>query len=278
MRRALIRHTLALFIGASGCSSGAAAPVEVIGHAGAGLNGPEVRLPPNSLPAIRWAVEGQAADGVEVDIQRSADGVFFLYHDSELETGTDCRGCIGEMTAAQLAKCRHRTELLAIGGPEKLLSLAEVLALYADAPRPPRFFLDVKYYPWCGPDDWTRVTAESLAEELTRRPARIPVAVQSAQAGLLNRMSAGGESAQRILRGQTVADVRDDALRAGADGVLLPLSHVTPRGAAAVREAGLLLYVYDVTTLAEADAAFALRPAGIQTDDVRLLRALVPAD
>jgi glycerophosphoryl diester phosphodiesterase len=52
--------------------------LEVIGHRGAASLAPE-----NSIVAIRTAIGG-GADGVEIDVRRSADGVLVLMHDNDV--------------------------------------------------------------------------------------------------------------------------------------------------------------------------------------------------
>lgn len=54
---------------------------QVIGHRGASARAPE-----NTLAAFRLAV-AQGADGVEIDVRRSADGALVLHHDANLSDG-----------------------------------------------------------------------------------------------------------------------------------------------------------------------------------------------
>jgi len=69
-----------------------------IGHAGLGFHRwyPFNPLPSNSFKSVLSALEDFNSDGVEVDVQLSADNVFVLYHDRELNTKTNLKGCIAQ--------------------------------------------------------------------------------------------------------------------------------------------------------------------------------------
>src|ERR1700694_1070503 len=68
------------------------------GHRGAMSLAPE-----NTLAAFALARE-VGADGVEFDVQLSADGEVVIIHDHTLERTTDGRGAVAERTLAELKK------------------------------------------------------------------------------------------------------------------------------------------------------------------------------
>ncbi len=67
-----------------------------LGHRGASADAPM-----NTLPAFKRALE-QGADGVELDVQLSKDGVPVVIHDDTVDATTNGQGLVAEMTAAQL--------------------------------------------------------------------------------------------------------------------------------------------------------------------------------
>jgi glycerophosphoryl diester phosphodiesterase len=73
----------------------------------------------NSLAAARRAVASNY--GVECDVQMSADGEVFVFHDFTLERLTDGQGKVADQTAAQLAATGLR------GGAETIPTLAALL-------------------------------------------------------------------------------------------------------------------------------------------------------
>jgi glycerophosphoryl diester phosphodiesterase len=48
-------------------------------------------------------------DVIEMDLRTTSDGVAVVFHDDQLDGGTNCRGKIAEQTFAQLQGCRYRT-------------------------------------------------------------------------------------------------------------------------------------------------------------------------
>ncbi len=84
----------------------------VLGHRGAGWNRAGNPYPENSMLAVRAALE-MGADGVEIDLVKTADDVFVLRHDDHmsvrsLDDGrprTSCGGQITRKTWAELDGC-----------------------------------------------------------------------------------------------------------------------------------------------------------------------------
>jgi len=68
----------------------------IIGHRGAGADAPE-----NTLAAFALALE-QNADGIEFDVQLSADGVPVIIHDDTVDRTCNGTGRVTEMTLAEL--------------------------------------------------------------------------------------------------------------------------------------------------------------------------------
>ena len=64
----------------------------LVGHRGIGDPWTaELRIPEQSIPAIRWAAEHHA-DVVEGDVQNSSDGVMYMMHDETLDRTTNGTG------------------------------------------------------------------------------------------------------------------------------------------------------------------------------------------
>ncbi|PWJ21911.1 glycerophosphodiester phosphodiesterase family protein [Jannaschia seohaensis] len=85
-----------------------------------GLHDREKGRPENSLAAFRAAIE--LGVGIELDVQRSADGVAMAFHDYKLERLTGRAGQIADLDAAALA------EVPLLGGDEGVPTLAQALA------------------------------------------------------------------------------------------------------------------------------------------------------
>jgi glycerophosphoryl diester phosphodiesterase len=100
--------------------------VLIYGHRGA-----SGRLPENTVAALRGAIE-DGADGVEIDVRATADGVPVLLHDRELGRTTTGTGPVDHTTSTALTDVRTR-------GGEPVPTLAAALAVAGD-----RLQLDVE--------------------------------------------------------------------------------------------------------------------------------------
>jgi glycerophosphoryl diester phosphodiesterase len=96
----------------------------LLGHRGASAYTPE-----NTLVAFRRALE-LGADGFELDVTLSADGVPVVIHDDTVERTTDGQGRVDRLTLAQLKQldAGYRAKFGAEFAGEPIPTLAEVLA------------------------------------------------------------------------------------------------------------------------------------------------------
>ncbi|HKI52210.1 MAG TPA: glycerophosphodiester phosphodiesterase family protein [Geothermobacteraceae bacterium] len=90
-------------------------------HRGASADAPE-----NTLAAFALA-EQQRADGIELDVQLSRDGVPLILHDEILERTTDGRGRVDQQNWSELRKLDAGSWFGSEFAGERLPSLAEVL-------------------------------------------------------------------------------------------------------------------------------------------------------
>jgi glycerophosphoryl diester phosphodiesterase len=100
--------------------------VMIVAHRGGGLAEGATRFPENSIAAVKDAIE-LGAEMVELDVQRSRDGVFVVFHDTWLDRTTDCRGQLAKRTLAELKQCRLVVEGAGRATEEAVPTLAEML-------------------------------------------------------------------------------------------------------------------------------------------------------
>ena len=60
------------------------ANTKIIGHGATGLKMQSSFYHDNSLESIHKALETEGCDGIEIDVQLSASGTLWLFHDAEL--------------------------------------------------------------------------------------------------------------------------------------------------------------------------------------------------
>jgi glycerophosphoryl diester phosphodiesterase len=85
--------------------------------------------PENTLSAFAAALES-GADGLELDIHLSRDGVPVVIHDETLERTTDGRGAVVAVTLPQLQKLDAGSWFSAAFAGEAIPTLAEVLKIF----------------------------------------------------------------------------------------------------------------------------------------------------
>ncbi|MEW6268657.1 MAG: glycerophosphodiester phosphodiesterase family protein [Thermodesulfobacteriota bacterium] len=82
----------------------ALAPSANVGHRGTGMTRPGHPFPENSVSSFREAIR-QGADGIELDVEITADGGLVVMHDDTLERTTTCTGCVSAYTLDEVRAC-----------------------------------------------------------------------------------------------------------------------------------------------------------------------------
>lgn len=225
-------------------ASGAGRPL-VIGHRGA-----SGRLPENTLAAFRGAFE-DGADGVELDVRLSADGVPVVVHDASLFRTTGVRGRVRDRTAAELAEClarRARVGAAPGAGETGVPTLERALELAAG----------YGAVVWAELKGGEAALGEAVAALLGRRGWRDRVVVLSFDHEALRRIR---RIDARVRTAATLApSIRTPRLgpsrvveaveRAGAASAALHVALATRRRVDALRERGLGVAVWTVNSRA----------------------------
>lgn len=96
---------------------------QVFAHRGAKMVAPE-----NTLPAFEQAL-AMGVDGIELDVQRSKDGVLVVMHNFTVDETTDGQGRIADLTSAELRRLDAGSHFDASFSGVGVPTLEEVLAL-----------------------------------------------------------------------------------------------------------------------------------------------------
>lgn len=217
----------------------------ILGHRGAPLEAPE-----NTFGGFRLAVE-HGADGVELDVQRSADGAPVVIHDLTLDRTTDGSGEVRAHTWAELSR-------LHAGPGEPLRRLGEVA-------------------------DWAAGAGAWLNVELKGEGTEAATLATLERAGVLERSLLSsflptvvlevGRLAPGVRRAlvteawdATVAGLVRDS---GAGGVCIHRALATPERLAELAALGLSVVVWTVDDPAEVRALLRAGVAAIITNDPR---------
>ncbi|GAB3198434.1 glycerophosphoryl diester phosphodiesterase [Pontibacter aydingkolensis] len=122
--------------------------VLVLGHAGSGFMSPLNPfnpLPANSMSSIVKAMEEHGADGVEVDVQLSQDGVPILYHDVDLSSMTERSGLIENHKADDVVGLKYKGGFFYdLFHDEEIITLEAMLQRFASYPELPVLQIDLR--------------------------------------------------------------------------------------------------------------------------------------
>jgi glycerophosphoryl diester phosphodiesterase len=235
--------------------------MELIAHRGLSARAPE-----NTLAALRLALD-ERADGVEWDVQASADGVPILLHDDTVDRTTDGSGRADGYTMAELRSLDAGSWFDSSYGGQPIPSLAEALALTAgrcervypelkagmDGPVIERVLEEIEAAGWSEGATVISLDWDALAEVRRRSGLRI---------GFIVERAGDFERAVDLARGDGNAIVDPDCRVLLAD----------PARAALAAGEGVPLATWTVNDPGEATALLAMGVSGLTTDDVAALR------
>jgi glycerophosphoryl diester phosphodiesterase len=194
----------------------------IISHAACGGHAPE-----NTLAGIRKAI-ALGAEAIEIDVQASSDGAPVLMHDLTVDRTTSGKGGVFNLTIAQLRE-------LDVGG-EPVPLLSEVLELTAGrvllvmeikAPGIEPYVVRVVHQARARDDVMAWSFFPQAIDGMRKEDPTIPTALLVA-----------GEAMGKW------GDMRDRALRLGAQGVSIFYPTVDDRVAEDCRRSGLALYAW----------------------------------
>jgi glycerophosphoryl diester phosphodiesterase len=230
-------------------------PPLVIGHKGDSAHAPE-----NTLAAVRLAL-AEGADGIEVDLRATRDGVPVLLHDAEVDRTTSGTGAVAFLSLEQVAGLDASFGMDAFRG-ERVPTLGQLLDTVAG-----RCLLVLEY---------KSLDAVAPSVPLIReRDALSWCIAWSFRAEILESLRDLLPGLRRtLLLGSDEAWTERLAAATGLGCVAISLRHeyVTAARVAAARERGLLTYAWTANEAEDWRRLVAAGAEGIVTDDPGRLR------
>ncbi|MEM1013343.1 MAG: glycerophosphodiester phosphodiesterase family protein [Planctomycetota bacterium] len=217
------------------------------------------RAPENTLLAFTDATKA-GTDVVELDVQRSSDGVVMVVHDADLMRLAGRRLKVADTTAAELMSVP-----LGPDGDQRMPTLREALETVApDA----RVLIELKYY---GFDDQLVPAVVRVVDELDLRERVLVMSLDAKGVGQTR------ELAPDIPVGLTVATSLGDLSRLDIDFVAIGQSAAKPRTLDRLHDAGIDVYVWTVNDADAVRRFLAFGVDGLITDRVDIATTAIEA-
>ena len=252
----------------------------VMGHAGSGffspLN-PYNPLPANSMASIVKAMEEDGADGVEVDVHVSQDGVPILYHDNTLETMSEGEGVIAELPAAEVVGLRYK------GGPlydffhdEKIITMEAMLQRFLTYPELPYLHIDIRNHD----PNRNAFYAKSVLDLLRKYnyPVEKLAFIFNDPAILHTVRELEPEAMLMLDAGEDFDLTAKQALDNKLHGVTANGKHVSREQLLRARAQGLQVVVFGGKSKGSIANMLEMEPDAIQVNNVRRMRALLGSE
>ncbi len=246
-----------------------------VGHGCYGFSTYRNTIPPNTTAAAERAL-AMGADGLELDVQMTADGQLAVFHDGLLDRATGCAGCIGDLTWAEVKDCAYQTRNGALDGNFPVILLDTMLAVIARSGQQPYVFLNTKHDSPCDPGDngsAYEAFAERIVGAMRRHDAGPNVIVESMNEHFLQLVGAADPSVKLLFddedftRGMNV--VRTNHFL----GLCISNGIVSAEQVEAAHAEGYWLGIWGVRVHGDTRKAVEKGPELIMTDDLLMLRA-----
>ncbi|RMF87223.1 MAG: glycerophosphodiester phosphodiesterase [Nitrospirae bacterium] len=204
----------------------------IIGHRGVTVGRAE-----NTLAAFEAALEG-AADGIELDLQLTRDGVPVVFHHRTLFRAGLRGRRVFHLDLAAVRRLRVRCGPGC--EPGEIPTLEEVLDHFGGRTR---LFLEVKARPRVDTRERHRELAAKVAEAVVRRGLEGSVCILSFEREVLEACCGAAPGLRTCLNLKRRLAL-DGAATRGLFALCLAVRHLTPEYAAAVHGRGLALFTY----------------------------------
>jgi glycerophosphoryl diester phosphodiesterase len=232
-------------------------------------------LPPNTIAAAERSI-AQGADAIELDVQLSADGQLVAFHDGLLEKNTGCRGCIGDMAAADVIDCRYQTRYHSLDGIHRIPLLDSLLAAIHAANPAATIFINTKHESPCDSGNFNGgnlAFATALAAAIDRQGLADQVIIESMGASFLLNMRAVAPALPLLFDDEDYERGMQTVRTHQFLGLAISNGQVTEAQVRQAHAEGYWLGIWGVKVLNDTRKAVRKGPEFIMTDDLQMLQS-----
>jgi glycerophosphoryl diester phosphodiesterase len=235
--------------------------VAVYGHAGMGLRIENSVYHANSKESIELALAISGCDGVEVDVQLSADGELWLYHDKTLNNESTGSGCINDQSSATLSSLSYKTLQ-----KEKVVRLVDLdVGLFKGK----TLFLDIRHQNAC---QNLFVSPQTVIEQIQSSAIGQSSAIQIycvlANPNWIQLFTAAGLQVIYSTDG-TKFTTQVFSTYPGLDGVMVKNAAIDGDLIKEIRQLNKKVFIFEMRSPKGIRTALRKKPDGVITDDIR---------
>jgi hypothetical protein len=242
----------------SSCIKKKFSSVQLVGHAASGLNNIKSPFTDNSLEAVNYALSFDDCSGIELDVQMSADGVLYCYHDADLDAKTTMKGCVPQLTSAELDNVKYNFPSMS-----RLLKLSDLNNLNWNGRS---VYFDLRLYEQCNDKsvDISKIITAFKNTGILSNANLTPVFVVS---NLINVASFDSLQCSIFLECFSYAEALNVADTASIDGIILRNKLVSKDQIALLKQKKEVM-LYEVRAAKPTRLALRKNPNYLMTDDL----------
>jgi glycerophosphoryl diester phosphodiesterase len=234
------------------------------GHAGMGSRSV---YPPNTLESFKTCLD-RGADGTEMDLQVTKDGVLVIFHDNDLSSVTECGGVIRDLNWGEIDACRVNSPVFK---HLNVISFDEFIQKIKN-PHHYMFTFDCKLTSGSGDDgEYYKRFATSIAETAVRHGLQRNIFVENTDPDFLNAVKDLNKDLRLFLLGEDYESDMKAVMQNGFYGLSIANSNISAEQIADAHSKNVRITVYGVETNRQNYTAVEKQPDFIQTDDLNYL-------
>lgn len=239
-----------------------------LGHGGMGFTH---TYPTNSYEAIRRCLE-EGADGSEIDVQMSADGVLIAFHDNELDITTNFEGSISNYTFEELQECRYDKK------PMREYRVISIQQLIDNIPMAEGHYysLDCKtYYDHIQEPTKNILFAQAIVAFIHQNQKHGTFYVESHIPELLQEIRRLDPLILLFIYAHNLEEAFEMMKKVAVEGVIMDAKNINKEEVAQLHEQGILVALYGGNSYSSYKKIIQMNPDIIQGDDLPLLVKLL---
>ena len=243
--------------------------IVILGHAGAG--GGSNAGPSNSQASIFSAIDELKADGVEIDVQLSADQTLFLYHDESLASQTNCSGRLNSKTDTELGSCEYSKGFFNFStSSHQLARLESILEKFSSYSPHPILSFDLKIFPKDETDfpGFRHEFAAAIISLVRKYEYQSDILIESKSLNMLRDLHTADPELKLFKYADDFETGKNEVLENALFGISIRSKSVSKEQIQAAHEAGIRMMLWSLWNREENRKAIAKSPDYIQSDRV----------